>query len=188
MLRVVANRWTYLIPQTISAQRTDSGLMTVLQQMSMSRVVTTPQAVIGLIAKSAHPCRWNTPRLGENANHIPERKEVGMIFRGPRKVRNGRHTRDRYARKSKKRSQTMVQTTGSRLPECHVPQSDDIIFTQTDVSWVHNPHEDALVITAKVANSLIHRLLVDSGSAVNILYWGVYQNPYDLSSLWVHRV
>ena len=40
----------------------------------------------------------------------------------------------------------------------------------SDVSWVHHPHEDALVITAKIANSLIHHVLVDSRRAVNILY------------------
>ena len=36
-------------------------------------------------------------------------------------------------------------------------------------------YEDALVITTEIANSLIHRLLVDSGITVNILYWGAYQ-------------
>ena len=56
----------------------------------------------------------------------------------------------------------------------YMPQLDDIVFTQADASWVHNPHEDTLVITTKVANSLVHRLLVDSGSAVDILYWGAY--------------
>ena len=55
------------------------------------------------------------------------------------------------------------------------PQPDDIIFTKANASWVHNPHEDALVNTVKIANSLIHRLLVDSGSIVNTLYWCVYQ-------------
>ena len=35
------------------------------------------------------------------------------------------------------------------------PRLDDIVFTHADTSWVHHPHEDALVITAKVANSLV---------------------------------
>ena len=56
-----------------------------------------------------------------------------------------------------------------------MPKPKDIVLTKTDVSWVHHPHEDTLVITAKIANSLIHRVLIDSGSAVNILYWNAYK-------------
>ena len=66
--------------------------------------------------------------------------------------------------------QTMVYTIGFKTLIGRAPQPDDIVFTQADASWVHNPHEDALVITAEVANSLVHRLLVDSESTVNILY------------------
>ena len=47
----------------------------------------------------------------------------------------------------------------------HNPHEDTLVIT----------HEDTLVITTKVANSLVHRLLVDSRSAVNILYWGTCQ-------------
>ena len=69
----------------------------------------------------------------------------------------------------------MVRATGSKPLMGHVTQLDDIVFTQADASWVHNPYEDTLVIVAEVANSLVHRLLVDSRSAVNILYWHAYQ-------------
>ena len=69
----------------------------------------------------------------------------------------------------------MVHTTGSKPPKGHTSQVDDIVFTQADASWVHHPLEDALFITTEVANSLVHQLLVDNGSTVNILYWGVYQ-------------
>ena len=64
----------------------------------------------------------------------------------------------------------MVHITGSKIPVGHMPQLDDIVFTKADVSWVHNPHEDALVITIEIANSLVYRLLVDNRSAINILY------------------
>ena len=40
---------------------------------------------------------------------------------------------------------------------------------------MHNPYEDAIFITTEVANNLVHQLLVDSRTAVNILYWGTYQ-------------
>ena len=69
----------------------------------------------------------------------------------------------------------MVHKTGSKHFKGHASQPDNIVFTQANASWVHNPHEDALVIMAEVANSLIHRLLVDSGSTVNIFYWDAYQ-------------
>ena len=56
----------------------------------------------------------------------------------------------------------MVQTTNSGYLRGTMPKPEVIVFTEIDTSWVHHPHEDALVITAKIANSLIHRVLVDS--------------------------
>ena len=69
----------------------------------------------------------------------------------------------------------MVQTTNNSSLKGIVPKPEDIVFVDIEASWVHHPHEDALVITAKKANNLIHRVLVDSGSAVSILYWSAYQ-------------
>ena len=100
--RVVANKRTYLTSQATSAQQTDSNLMTMLQQTATPRVVARPQANISPVAKSAHPCRQNTLRLGGNANHTPERREVRMIFGGPREVRDSRGTRDIYSQKAKR--------------------------------------------------------------------------------------
>ena len=68
----------------------------------------------------------------------------------------------------------MVHTTGSKPPIGYAPQPDYIVFTQVDANWVHNLYEDAFIITAQVANNLVHRLLVDSRSTVNILYWSTY--------------
>ena len=68
----------------------------------------------------------------------------------------------------------MVQTMNNSSPRGTMPKLEDIVFTETYASWVHHPYEDAIVITSKIANSLIHRVLVDSGSAVNILYWDAY--------------
>ena len=72
--------------------------------------------------------------------------------------RRRNHLRSRYA------------PPGSKPPRHYMPQPDDIVFTNTDVRWVHHPYEDALVITAVVATCLVHRLLVDNESIVDILY------------------
>ena len=69
----------------------------------------------------------------------------------------------------------MEHTTSSKTLRGYMPQLDNIVFTLADASWVHHPHEDALVIIAEIANSLVHQLLLDSGSTINILYWDAYQ-------------
>ena len=41
---------------------------------------------------------------------------------------------------------------------------------RVDANWVHHPHKDALVVMAKIANNIIHKMQVDNGSAANILF------------------
>ena len=50
-----------------------------------------------------------------------------------------------------------------------------IVFIKVDARWVHHPHADALVITARIANNNAHRLMVDDGSIVYILYLDAYK-------------
>ena len=52
---------------------------------------------------------------------------------------------------------------------------EDIVFNEVDAIWVHHPHTDALIITVRVANSNIHKMLVDNGSAVDIIYLNTYK-------------
>ena len=62
---------------------------------------------------------------------------------------------------------------------CHlggiISKLEDIVFIKADANWVHHPHEEALVVMTKVANSLIHKILVDNRSVVNVFYWDAYQ-------------
>ena len=131
---VVTNRRTYLTPQTTSTQWTDSGLMAVLQRTKKSMVITRAQVNRSPVTKSALPGRHNTSRLGGNASHTPERREVRMIFEGPHEVRDSRRVRDGYFQKAKRPPQTVVYTTGSKPPRGCTPQPDDIVFTQADAS------------------------------------------------------
>ena len=50
-----------------------------------------------------------------------------------------------------------------------------IIITPEDGSHVKQPHNDALVISAHIKNYLVRRMLVDDGSAVNVLTWEAFR-------------
>ena len=53
-------------------------------------------------------------------------------------------------------------------------KSEDITFPEMDACWVHHPRYDTLVITAKVRNNNIHRMLEDNESAADILYLSAF--------------
>ena len=52
---------------------------------------------------------------------------------------------------------------------------DLITFSEMDARHVCHPHCDALVIKAMVANHDMHRILLDNGSSVDILYFQAYE-------------
>ena len=44
-------------------------------------------------------------------------------------------------------------------------------FRESDAHLIHQPHCDTLVIIAMMTNNNVHRILVDNGSLVDILYY-----------------
>ena len=50
-----------------------------------------------------------------------------------------------------------------------------IIFIDEDARRLHNPHDDAIVITLIIANYTTRRVLVDKGSSADILYYLAFQ-------------
>ena len=78
-----------------------------------------------------------------------------------------------------KEVQTLPLTNVHRMEKCLLKSAwrklEDIIFTEADAKWVHHLHSDALVITTRIANSNIYRILVDNGSAIDIIYPNAYK-------------
>ena len=52
---------------------------------------------------------------------------------------------------------------------------DDITFSEKDAHHVCHAHYDALVIKAMIANNNVHKILVDNGSSVDILYLQAFE-------------
>ena len=52
-----------------------------------------------------------------------------------------------------------------------LPRLDTAItFSDSDLDGCQHPHDDPLVIKAVVANKTIHRVLVDNGSSIDIIF------------------
>ena len=54
----------------------------------------------------------------------------------------------------------------SKLPRLDT----SITFSDSDMEGCQHPHDDPLVIRAVVANKIVHRVLVDNGSSVDIIF------------------
>jgi hypothetical protein len=86
-------------------------------------------------------------------------------------------------KKQKKEAQRRVQHVGVQGPFIkskwsHIP----ITFSQEDLQLKDYPHNDAMVITCVIKGFLVHNVLVDTGSASNIIFAKAFkqmQEPED---------
>ena len=97
------------------------------------------------------------------------------IISGPHVARNSLSARNMHAKEARNPPQAHVYKAAEHLTKSTRRELEATVFTEVDTRWVHHPHTDALVITVGVANSNVHRMLVDNNSAVDILYWDAYK-------------
>ena len=77
------------------------------------------------------------------------------------------------ARKTYLRMVHSVQLIGS-IPK--MPRIDNpvIEFSEDDTRRLHHPHDDALVVSLQIGDYNMHRVLIDNGSSVDILYYPAF--------------
>ena len=78
------------------------------------------------------------------------------------------------ARKTYLRMVQNVQLTGS-VPKIARRENPIIGFSEEDTRHLHHPHDDALVVSIRVGDYNVHRMLVDNGSSADILYYPAFQ-------------
>ena len=66
-----------------------------------------------------------------------------------------------------------VQLTGI-APKIARRKGPIIGFSEEDARRLHHPHDDALVISIRVGDYNMHRVLVDNGNSVDILYYPTF--------------
>ena len=67
-----------------------------------------------------------------------------------------------------------VQLTGS-VPNIARKESPIIGFSEEFARRLHHSHDDALVVSVRVGDYNVHRMLVDNGSSADILYYLAFQ-------------
>ena len=67
-----------------------------------------------------------------------------------------------------------VQLTGT-MPKIARREGPIIGFSEEDARRLHHPHDDALVVSMRVGDYNMHRVLVDNGSSADILYYPAFQ-------------
>ena len=78
------------------------------------------------------------------------------------------------ARKIYLRMVQSVQLMGS-VPKIARRESPIIGFSEEDARRLHHPHDDALIVSIRVGDYNVHRMLVDNGSSADILYYPAFQ-------------
>lgn len=78
------------------------------------------------------------------------------------------------SRKSYLKEVQSVQLSG-RSPREKSTDEQAITFTDEDADRIHQPHDDAIVITMLIAGYTTRRVLIDNGSSADILYYPAFQ-------------
>jgi len=70
-----------------------------------------------------------------------------------------------------------INSVHSRLPPIKMPRNGEpnIVFSKRDGRGIRQPHDDPLVIMLRIEEFNIHRVLIDNGSSVDIIYLPVFQ-------------
>ena len=112
--------------------------------------------------------REQAPRQ-ENDHPRPPVGNIRMIVGGTATTGSSKKAQKTYLRMVQN-----VHLTGS-VPKIAQRENPIIGFSEDDARRLHHPHDDALVVSIRVGDYNVHRMLVDNGSSADILYYPAFQ-------------
>ncbi|KAL2251530.1 UNVERIFIED_CONTAM: hypothetical protein Sindi_2275300 [Sesamum indicum] len=122
-----------------------------------------------ILVEPKHQPRDSTPKQAGNGDNLPTAGVIAVISGGPAggDSANARRALTRAARGSHAQTPIQVHTIRSL-------QEDEISFGQQDLDPTRNQNNDALVISATISNFWVKKILVDSGSSADIIFYDAY--------------
>lgn len=100
--------------------------------------------------------------------------KIHTIFGGLHIGGESRHSQHKYAWEAWEVPFTNIHNLAQCSVKSFKHENKDITFFESNVSWVHHPHNDTILITVKFGNNNVHCILVDNGSIVDILYHNTF--------------
>ena len=97
--------------------------------------------------------------------------KIQTIFGEPHFAKEMHKTQDRYVWETRDRPLIDVNNLDKRPIKHFKGEKDNITFKDSDAHPIHHPHCNALVITVMMGNNKVHRILVNNGSSIDILYY-----------------
>uniref|UniRef100_A0A2N9HN36 RNase H type-1 domain-containing protein n=1 Tax=Fagus sylvatica TaxID=28930 RepID=A0A2N9HN36_FAGSY len=83
---------------------------------------------------------------------------------------------DEFPNKKRKELEDRRFESSKSRPRKNLKMDDQIItFSENDARGIHQPHDNALVVTMTIVSFLTRRVLIDNGSSVDIIYLPAYQ-------------
>ncbi|PSR88450.1 Beta-porphyranase [Actinidia chinensis var. chinensis] len=112
----------------------------------------------------------NSPerRYGDNR---PTAGDIQTIHGGFGSGGYSTSSRKRHARSAHRPADEEVYNLSSSFVADQTP----ITFSNDDLRGVHLPHDDALVVSAVIANFNVQRILIDNGSSADILFISAFE-------------
>ena len=98
---------------------------------------------------------------------------IYTISGGPTLARISNNARKNHSRKIPRLTASYDILQVSKGPQ-NPPCATQIIFTEEDVHNMVQPHDNPMVITIQIANCLVHRVLIDTRSSVDIIFKGAH--------------
>ncbi|KAL0407723.1 UNVERIFIED_CONTAM: hypothetical protein Sradi_1706700 [Sesamum radiatum] len=109
------------------------------------------------------------PDQQPNGDNLPTAGVIAVISGGPAggDSTNARKALVRAARENQWQTHTQVFNV-------NMDQREEISFSQQDLDPMRNQNNDALVISATLSNFWVKKVLVDSGSSADIIFYDAY--------------
>ena len=180
-------QWTGVNPRAVGVWRTDVNSRADIARFCPQDPMEIQQTGVNLKAISVQQTGVNL-RTGIARFHrqIPIRTgkcirdphvtwEILTIIGGPYRAEESRYTCNRYAKEARNSPQALMHKAYKHPMTNTQRRSEDIVFTEADAKRVLHPHINTLLITVRVANSNVQRMLVDNDNVVDILYWDAYK-------------